>query len=513
MRKIFSILTLALVAMTASADKKYALTTGTSEHGTLTFKVNGSTVTTAAEGDEVTVTVTPAAGWSTKAAAGLWYTGWESAESRRRTGVDMLKDFEPDADAADENTFTFTMKGASAEISVPYKKMLSNGDITIAPIAALDYTSKALTPKPVVTDGTKVLTEGTDYTLSYEDNTNVGTAQVTITAVAASEDYSAQTSTTFEIKKVPVTIVDPVANTLTYNGESQELFTAGKVLDVNGQEVTPTEDGINGEPRLLYSIDGNTWLTRARYGQAEGTYTVYYKLDGGKNYLSTEPKALTVVIAPAALTITADNLTKAYGQDDPKLTYTAEGLQGKDKLSGALSRAEGQDVGDYAITQGSVALDPLFAHNYVVTFVAGTLTITAAEVTDLTVETADEVKEGEALPAVTVKRADETLEAGAYTVTYMKQGDDSQWTEVSTDGLTQTPGTYKVVVSLTGNYSGTAEKTFTVATNEAVGINSLTTDPSRRGEESIYTLSGRKIDGTPARKGMYIRNGKKVVIK
>jgi hypothetical protein len=240
---------------------------------------------------------------------------------------------------------------------------------------------------------------------------------------------------------------------------------------------------------------------------------VYYKLDGGKNYLSTEPKALTVVIAPAALTITADNLTKAYGQDDPKLTYTAEGLQGKDKLSGALSRAEGQDVGDYAITQGSVALDPLFAHNYVVTFVAGTLTITAAEVTDLTVETADEVKEGEALPAVTVKRGDETLDAGAYTVTYMKQGDDSQWTEVSTDGLTQTPGTYKVVVSLTGNYSGTAEKTFTVATNEAVGIDSLTTDPSRWEEGSIYTLSGRKIDGTPARKGMYIRNGRKVVIK
>ena len=51
------------------------------------------------------------------------------------------------------------------------------------------------------------------------------------------------------------------------------------------------------------------------------------------------------------------------------------------------------------------------------------------------------------------------------------------------------------------------------ATNEAVGINSLTTDPSRWGEGSIYTLSGRKIDGTPARKGMYIRNGRKVVIK
>jgi hypothetical protein len=52
-----------------------------------------------------------------------------------------------------------------------------------------------------------------------------------------------------------------------------------------------------------------------------------------------------------------------------------------------------------------------------------------------------------------------------------------------------------------------------------VGI-SLTPAPSPNGEGSIYTLDGRKVDGVGAgpvparlRKGMYIRDGRKVVVK
>ena len=49
--------------------------------------------------------------------------------------------------------------------------------------------------------------------------------------------------------------------------------------------------------------------------------------------------------------------------------------------------------------------------------------------------------------------------------------------------------------------------------DESTGI-SLTPDPSPRGEGSeYYTLDGRKLDGKPTKKGMYIVNGRKVVIK
>lgn len=47
---------------------------------------------------------------------------------------------------------------------------------------------------------------------------------------------------------------------------------------------------------------------------------------------------------------------------------------------------------------------------------------------------------------------------------------------------------------------------------ETTGIRSLTPDPSPIGEGSIYTLDGRRIS-QPAKKGVYVKNGKKVIIK
>ena len=42
---------------------------------------------------------------------------------------------------------------------------------------------------------------------------------------------------------------------------------------------------------------------------------------------------------------------------------------------------------------------------------------------------------------------------------------------------------------------------------------SLTPDPSPKGEGSIYTtLDGLRIEGRPTKKGVYIKDGKKVVI-
>ena len=49
---------------------------------------------------------------------------------------------------------------------------------------------------------------------------------------------------------------------------------------------------------------------------------------------------------------------------------------------------------------------------------------------------------------------------------------------------------------------------------EETGISSLTPDPSPKGEGSeYYTLDGRKLNGKPTQKGLYIVNGRKVVIK
>lgn len=59
------------------------------------------------------------------------------------------------------------------------------------------------------------------------------------------------------------------------------------------------------------------------------------------------PRAATVV--PAA------EQSKIYGENDPELAYTVEHLLEGDELTGALARAEGEDVGSYAFELGTLA--------------------------------------------------------------------------------------------------------------------------------------------------------------
>jgi len=57
--------------------------------------------------------------------------------------------------------------------------------VTVDPIASQSYTGKAITPAVTVRYGSKTLAAGTDYTASYKDNVNVGTATVTLTGKGA----------------------------------------------------------------------------------------------------------------------------------------------------------------------------------------------------------------------------------------------------------------------------------------------------------------------------------------
>jgi len=63
-------------------------------------------------------------------------------------------------------------------------------------IKTLEYQGEPLEPKPVVKYKSKVLTEGTDYTLSYENNDGAGTAAVVITGI---NDYKGTKRVNFKI--------------------------------------------------------------------------------------------------------------------------------------------------------------------------------------------------------------------------------------------------------------------------------------------------------------------------
>jgi hypothetical protein len=84
-------------------------------------------------------------------------------------------------------------------------------------------------------------------------------------------------------------------------------------------------------------------------------------------------------ITPRPIEVTADAISKVYGEADPELTYqiTSGNLVFGDLFSGSLSRAAGEGVGLYAITQGTLAL----SGNYELTYVGADLEITPKHIT------------------------------------------------------------------------------------------------------------------------------------
>lgn len=68
--------------------------------------------------------------------------------------------------------------------------------VTIAPVADQNYTGEAVTPSLAVTDGSNILREGTDYTVTYKNNVNTGTATATIQGIG---NYSGTASVNFTI--------------------------------------------------------------------------------------------------------------------------------------------------------------------------------------------------------------------------------------------------------------------------------------------------------------------------
>ena len=116
MKKIFSILALALAAMTASAEAGFDLKVGKSENGKIAFRVGGSEVETAAEGTAVTMEITPEGGYVVKEVTNSLYTDWNSARAASTiditTSVEMKK--------VTDNVYTFTMPRACVEVNVTY---------------------------------------------------------------------------------------------------------------------------------------------------------------------------------------------------------------------------------------------------------------------------------------------------------------------------------------------------------------------------------------------------------
>ncbi len=99
-------------------------------------------------------------------------------------------------------------------------------------------------------------------------------------------------------------------------------------------------------------------------------------LDGAHkyNYELTIQSDYAAIITPKIINVTADPKTKVYGEMDPPFTYVHDPIILGDAFTGGLSRALGQNVASYPITQGSLDLGT----NYTIIYQLNNLVITEA---------------------------------------------------------------------------------------------------------------------------------------
>ncbi|MBR0303081.1 MAG: InlB B-repeat-containing protein, partial [Clostridia bacterium] len=111
--------------------------------------------------------------------------------------------------------------------------------------------------------------------------------------------------------------------------------------------VITDEYGIRGNVKVLYAMKGvdGTYGTPSETAPVNvGTYKASITLGTGDDAVTA---SVTYAIAKKAASITAADKSKTYGADDPTLTATVEGLVGEDTINYTLSRAEGNNVGEY----------------------------------------------------------------------------------------------------------------------------------------------------------------------
>jgi filamentous hemagglutinin family protein len=162
--------------------------------------------------------------------------------------------------------------------------------------------------------------------------------------------------------------VNPALLEVTANPQSKVYGTADPTL-------TYTFSGlVNDDTSAVFSGA----LGRAA-GENVGNYAINQgTLSAGANY-TIDFTGANFAITQALLSVSANAQTKVYGAKDPKLTFTFSGLVNGDTsavFTGALTRDAGQNVGNYAITQGTLA-----ASNYTISFTGANFAITPATLT------------------------------------------------------------------------------------------------------------------------------------
>ncbi len=398
------------------------------------------------------------------------------------------------------------------------------GDISkaaIAPVANQPYTGNAVTPSVVVTCYGKTLVKDTDYTVSYRDNVNLGVAVITVTG-KGNFKTTTQVETTFEI--VPTDgyfVISDIEDqyycgsavtpdfTVTYNGtilKEDDDYTVSWADNINAGTATLTITGegsysqiaaatknfdilpLNVEELILtdatpavgYTIapreyTGNAITPSFTLSYMEGEKTVYtlkaadYSVTYSDN---TEVGIAAMVIKGSGINVTGSRTeTFQITQKDiagttisqiSNQTYTGKELTPSLTIKNGirvLSVGTDYDV-SYAdnVEVGTATAHIVGLGNYSgtkdVTFAIAPLSLASSGVSVSEIP-AQPYTGSEITPAVIVTYTDSDAEVHTLTET-------ADYT-VSYSNNIKAGSTAKVIITGTGNYTGTKTVSFTIS--------------------------------------------------
>ena len=366
-------------------------------------------------------------------------------------------------------------KTAKQKITVYPKALTAN---MVQPIASQPYTGSAIEPTVTVNVGNKTLTAGTDYTVTYKDNTDVGTAKVIVTGKG---NYTGSVEAKFNI--------------------TAKALTASMVRDIAAQTYTgsplvPELTVKDGEIALSKDTD---YTVKYQNNLNAGTATV--TLTGKGNYSGSVNKDFTIkqkdVTAQRDATdiqVVVDKGTfdaPTFGDVTGTLTYSYAGATSYDAIVAKLKTLPLGATGDigYTYTANGNYTGTITGtlHFTVVNLPAATITTAPAAKSGLTFNGTEQVlvNAGSGITGGTLQykldggsynaELPKATNAGSYTVYYKVKGNNTTHSDSSEQSFTVTiaPKTVTAAVSVeptSYTYTGEAIVPTTVTVKDGTTV-------------------------------------------
>ncbi|MBQ9519883.1 MAG: InlB B-repeat-containing protein [Acholeplasmatales bacterium] len=133
---------------------------------------------------------------------------------------------------------------------------IDDSNITVANVADQTYTGSELTPSITVTFNSANLVPDTDYTVSYSDNINAGTATITITGIG---NFTGSRTTTFTINKKQ--IATPTLQSVYYDATAKTpSIAANLAYELDDPTFNRTNAGDYQVTLALKDTSNTKWL-------------------------------------------------------------------------------------------------------------------------------------------------------------------------------------------------------------------------------------------------------------